>query len=257
MEINRIYNEDCLDTMCRMPDNFIDVTITSCPYDNNRKYNGYFFDFENIAKELYRTTKVGGVVVWVINDMTINGSESLTSCKQKIYFREECGFNIHDTMIYMKPNFSNPSSNRYHQVMEYMFIFSKGKPKTFNPIMDRKNKYGVCWGKNTSRQVDGTMKERDKNIPREYGMRHNVWLLNTVGQENPCKVQNHPAKFPKSLAKGHIISWSNLNDIIFDPMVGSGTTCIEAKKIKRNYIGSEISKEYCKMAEEGLDSVVV
>ena len=162
MELNKIYNEDCLDTMAKMPDNFINLTVTSPPYDNLRQYNGYSFDFESIAKELFRVTKQGGVVVWIVGDETVKGSETGTSFKQALFFKE-IGFNLHDTMIYQKHNFSNPSSNRYHQIFEYMFVFSKGKPKTFNPIKDRKNieagKIG-CWGKNTVRQSDDAINSR-------------------------------------------------------------------------------------------------
>ena len=152
---------DCLDVMTSIPSASIDLTVTSPPYDNLRTYNGFTFDFEGIAQELYRVTKDGGVVVWIVGDATIKGSESGTSFRQALYFMQ-CGFNLHDTMIYQKHNFSNPSNNRYHQIFEYMFILSKNKPKSFNPILDRKNieagKVG-SWGKNTVRQKDGSFKE--------------------------------------------------------------------------------------------------
>ena len=141
MELNKIYNENCLETMAKMPDNFIDLTVTSPPYDNLRNYNGYDFDFESIAKELFRVTKQGGVVVWVVGDATINGSETGTSFKQALYFKE-IGFNLHDTMIYRKLNPIPLTHNRYEQAFEYMFVFSKGKPKTTNIIKDRKNNWG-------------------------------------------------------------------------------------------------------------------
>jgi len=136
MQINKVYNENCLDTMSRMPDEFIDLTVTSPPYDNLRTYNGYSFDFESIAKELYRVTKEGGVVVWIVGDATINGSESGTSFRQALYFKE-IGFNLHDTMIYNK-NARFPENVRYYQEFEYMFVFSKGKPKAFNALTQRK-----------------------------------------------------------------------------------------------------------------------
>ena len=134
MEINKIYNENCLETMAKMPDNFIDLTVTSPPYDNLRTYNGYCFDFENVAKELYRVTKEQGVLVWVVADSVIDGSESGNSFRQALYFKEQ-GFNLHDTMIYAKSNYIPLTHNRYEQEFEYMFVLSKGKPKTFNPIM--------------------------------------------------------------------------------------------------------------------------
>ena len=237
MEINKIYNENCLATTAKMPDGFIDLTVTSPPYDNLRTYNGYSFDFEAVAKELYRLTKVGGVVVWVVGDATINGSETGTSFRQALFFKE-IGFKIHDTMIYSKTGMKNPSNGRYHQIFEYMFILSKGKLKTFNPIKDRKNKYvGIHGG--------------EKSFRDEFGMRFNVWLY-ANGGNNSSKddVFIHPAIFPEKLANDHIISWSNEGDLVYDPFMGSGTTAKMAMLNKRNYIGSEISKEYCDIAEK-------
>ena len=269
MKVNQIYNEDCLVTLSKVPDNTIDLTVTSPPYDDLRTYNnhisgkktefnGYSFDFENIARELYRTTKEGGVVVWVVGDGTEKGSETGTSFRQVLYFKE-IGFNIHDTMIYMKNNFSNPSSNRYHQIFEYMFVLSKGKPKTFNSIKDRKNVYGGqvgSWGKNTSRQVDGTMVERKKKIIEEYGQRYNVWTFKTSknGQEDEIAYQ-HPAIFPIQLVKDHIISWSNSGDLIFDPFMGSGTTAKAAVQTERSYLGSELSEEYYGICLKRLETI--
>lgn len=269
MEINKIYHEDCLETMKRMPDNYISLTITSPPYDDLRTYgnkikglstdyNGYSFDFENIAKELYRTTKKGGIVVWVVGDATHNGSETGTSFRQALFFKE-IGFNIHDTMIYMKNNFANPSSNRYHQIFEYMFILSKGKPEIFNSIKDRKNIYGGkvgSWGKNTVRQKDGTMKENSKKVIEEYGQRYNVWTYKTSknGQEDEIAYE-HPAIFPIDLVKDHILSWTNEGDIVYDCFMGSGTTAKGAILLNRNWIGSELNDEYVEIIKKRLDLI--
>ena len=239
MKINKTYNENCLNTMAKMEDNFLDLTVTSPPYDDLRTYNGYSFDFESVAKELYRTTKQGGVVVWVVGDSTIKGSETGTSFKQALYFMV-CGFNLHDTMIYSKSGMKNPSSVRYHQTFEYMFIFSKGKPKAFNAIKDRKNKYvGIHGG--------------EKSYRGEFGMRFNVWKYNNGGNNTTKdKVFKHPAIFPEKLANDHIISWSNENDIVYDPFMGSGTTAKMAIANNRKWIGSEISKEYCEIIKQRL-----
>jgi site-specific DNA-methyltransferase (adenine-specific) len=244
MQLNQIYVEDCLETLSRMPDNFIQATITSPPYDDLRTYNGYSFDFESIAKGLYRVTKPGGVVVWVVGDATKNGSETGTSFRQALFFMQ-LGFRLHDTMIYQKHNFSNPSNNRYHQIFEYMFVFSKGAPKTFQPILDRPNVYaGVIgsWGKNTSRQKDGTFVERPKKTNRDFGMRYNIWRIKT--ESKPL----HPAAFPEQLAKDHIQSWTKPGDVVYDPFLGSGTTAKVASTLARNFIGSEISQEYADIA---------
>lgn len=235
MEVNKIYNENCLNTMNRMPDDFIDLTVTSPPYDNLRQYKGYSFDFEAIAKELYRVTKRGGVIVWVVGDAVNNGSESGTSFKQALFFMS-CGFNLHDTMIYKKNSSTYPAhekSNRYTQIFEYMFVFSKGKPKTVNLICDKKNK----WAGQSS--FDGKIEK-----VKEYSPRENIWEYTTSFND---KV-DHPAVFPEELARDHICSWSNEGDLAYDCFSGSGTTLKIAHLQKRNWIGSEISKEYSELA---------
>jgi len=236
---NKIICGDCLEVMKEIPDKSIDMVLTSPPYDNLRTYKGYTFNFEGIAQEIYRVLKDGGVCVWVVGDATIKGSETGTSFKQALYFKE-IGFNLHDTMIYEKNGFRFPFPNRYHQTFEYMFVFSKGSPKTFNGIKDRKNIHTNRTGKNMKREKDGTKTYRESFKPEEYGKRYNVWRYNIGGK----KEHNHPAIFPDKLAEDHIISWSNEGDIILDPMAGSGTTLKMAKKNNRHYIGIEIAPEY-------------
>ena len=258
LKINTVYNEDCLKTMAKMPDNFINLTITSPPYDSMRKYKGYTFDFKAIARELYRVTKEGGVVVWVVGDQTIKGSESGTSFKQALYFKE-IGFRLHDTMIYQKGNFSMPDRTRYHQIFEYMFVFSKGKPSTFNPIVDRKNKSAGsrCFSTNTKRVPNGGMRRTNRRDKvKELGRRYNIWQMNTAAQEKPCQKLEHPAIFPAALARDHIKSWSLPGDLVYDPMLGSGTTASMAIETGRNFIGSEISKEYCKLARKTIKGAI-
>lgn len=248
VEINKIYNEDCLDTMRKMPDNFIDLVITSPPYSDMRKYNGFSFDFEKIAKEMLRVLKDGGVVMWNVGDKTENGSKSLEPFKQAIYFKE-IGYNINDVMIWQK---SNPLPQvyqpRYNQVFEYMFILSKGKPKTFNPIMvDCK-----CAGQ----IYDSTV----KNMGGESGRTHKTFNINQKKiKENIWQIPvaqnktNHPAVFPQKLAEDHIISWSNEGDLVYDPFMGSGTTALAAIELGRNWIGSEISSEYTELANKRIE----
>ena len=249
---NKIIQGDCLEEMKKMEENSIDLTVTSPPYDNLRDYNGYDFDFEGIAKELYRVTKQGGVVVWVVGDATIKGSETGTSFKQALFFKE-CGFNLHDTMIWQKDTFTavGALNVRYAPVFEYMFIFSKGKPKTFNPIKDRRNITAGLKQHGTIRKHDNTTVKMSThgNIVREFGQRHNVWKMPGEKRRN---ISSHPAMFPEKLAEDHILSWSNEGDTILDPMSGSGTTLKMAKKNNRNYIGIEISQEYVNIIKQRL-----
>lgn len=247
LELNKIYNESNLDTMKRMPDNFVDLTVTSPPYDNLRDYKGYSFPFEDIAKELYRVTKEGGVLVWVVGDACINGSETGTSFKQALYFKE-IGFNIHDTMIYSK---SKPpiNGNRYQDFFEYMFVFSKGKPNVFNPLKEKSVSAG---GINTKghRGKDGEM-ERKVRVTQEFKVKENIWFYHSGnGETIDLIAEKHPARFPEKLAADHIYSWSNEGDLVYDCFGGSGTTAKMAHLMKRNWILSEISSEYCQIAEK-------
>ena len=254
LELNKIYCGDCLEVMKEIDDGGIDLTITSPPYDNLRNYDGFNFDFKNIAKELFRVTKEGGIVVWIVGDATINGNETGTSFKQALYFKG-IGFNLHDTMIYKKNGASYPDKVRYYQVFEYMFVLSKGMPKTINLLQDRKNKWTESWGDRSTRDKSGELKKKGKLISgKEYGVRFNIWLYWTgAGYSTKDKIAfKHPAIFPEKLAEDHIISWSNENDIILDPMCGSGTTCKMAFKNNRKYIGIDISQSYVDIANKRL-----
>ena len=249
--MNKVIQGDCLEVMKTLGDNSIDMVLTSPPYDNLRDYKGYTFDFEGIAKEIYRVLKDGGVCVWVVGDATIKGSETGTSFKQALYFKE-IGFNLHDTMIYAKNGVytHDPRNKRYKQCFEYMFVFSKGKPNTYNEIKDRPNKHaGKTLTGNKGRTKNGVKRylKRDLKpiIMGEFQARFNIWEYTTGGSVAKDKVAfEHPAIFPEKLAEDHILSWSNEGDIILDPMAGSGTTLKMAKKNNRNYIGIEIAQEY-------------
>lgn len=245
--------------MSQMQDNSIDLTVTSPPYDNLRTYNGSLEWGEHIWKpileQLYRVTKAGGVVVWVVGDATIKGSETGTSFRQALYAKE-CGFNLHDTMIYAKDNFQKPNHNRYWSCFEYMFVFSKSaKPKTANMIKDRLNsERGKVCPKKTIRNADGTLERRRPCIIADFGKRKNIWSY-SVGhmKSTPDKIAyKHPAIFPEKLAHDHIISWSNEGDTVLDPLMGSGTTGKLAQQLNRDFIGIEKVAEYYKIAHQRL-----
>ena len=245
--VNEVLQWDNVTAMQGFPDGCIDLTVTSPPYDKLRDYKGHSFDFEALVKELFRITKIGGVVVWVVGDATIQGNETGTSFKQALYFKE-IGFNLNDTMIYLKTGAVGFYKNRYTPGFEYMFIFSKGEIITFNPIKDKANSKAGQKLWLTRREKDGSLKPRisDKRVP-EFSLRPNYWLYppTQVGIKN-----RHPATFPLQLAEDHILSWSNPGDTVLDPFIGSGTTAVAAIKNGRNFIGIEISEEYCLLAKE-------
>jgi DNA modification methylase len=248
VKLNEIYCADCVEFMKKMDDNFVDLTVTSPPYDNLRNYNGYSFNCEEIAKELYRVTKKGGIVVWVVGDKIVKGNKTLTSFKQALTF-QSVGFNVHDVMIYRKKNTPFMRSNAYTNCYEYMFVFSKGSPKTFNPLKEPTIRNGyemlVC-----NKKADGVNKKVLGKLNKEK-VKTNIWdyAVGLGGSTKDKIAFGHPAIFPEQLAHDHIISWSNENDIVLDPMMGSGTTGKMAKLLNRNFIGIEISKEYFEIAK--------
>lgn len=250
MKIGKIYNEDCLITMGKMPDGFIDFVITSPPYDDIRNYNGFAFEFEKIAKELFRVLKEGAVAIWVVADATIDGSESCTSFKQALYFKQ-VGFRLHDTMIYYKNNPMPQTGNRYHQHFEYMFAFSKGTPKTFNPITEPTKYRGLANMKNRGKTGSLDYEKVERTTERKVG---NVFFYSIGGgiSTKDKIAYKHPAIFPEKLVYDQIFTWTNEGDIVYDPFMGSGTTAKIAQLMNRKWLGSEISKEYIEIAEERL-----
>ena len=254
-----LYHGDCLVEMDKIPDGSVDLTVTSPPYDDLRTYNGnneLWNDdvWRGVIAKLYDKTKDGGVVVWIVNDATINGSETGTSFRQALH-GIDCGFRLHDTMVWIKEQLAFPDSARYFNALEYMFIFSKGSPETFNPIKDRKNRSaGRCVG-GSERRKDGSLKKQKSchgNVIKEFGVRWNYWLQ--FNQERGLK---HPAPFPVKLAHDHIISWSNEGDVVLDPFLGSGTTGVAAKQTNRDFIGIEMDAEYFQIAEDRINGVLL
>ena len=256
MDNIKLWCGDCLELMKNIPDNSIDLTVTSPPYDNLRTYNGNisqwsFEKFQEIAKELFRVTANGGVVVWVVGDATVKGSETGTSFKQALWFKE-IGFNLHDTMIWQKTNpMPKVKTKRYFDVFEYMFILSKGQPKTFNPLLV-KCKLGGKTYNSTCKNIDGESgRSKKKFVLNDNRYANNIWNI-AVSQNKTA----HPAVFPEQLANDHIISWSNEGDTIFDPFMGSGTTGKMAVLNNRNFIGIELDNTYFEIAKERINKSV-
>ena len=245
----QLYCGDCAKELKKIPANFVDLVVTSPPYDTLRTCYNSTFDMDAITSELMRVMKQGGVIVWVVADETINGSESGTSFRQALKFMD-AGFNLHDTMIWEKAGFTDTGSLqvRYPNVFEYMFVFSKGKPKTFNPIKDRVNVSAGRKMHGVIRQKDGSVKTMSSNGKTlcDYGQRFNVWQIDSLKSNTE---RRHPAQFPLQLAKDHIYSWSNTNDTVMDIFMGSGTTGVASVNMGRKFICIEIDKGYFEMAK--------
>lgn len=256
MLLNRIIRGDNVETLKAFPDECVDLVVTSPPYDDLRAYGGHTWDFTLLAANLIRVLKKGGVIVWVVNDQVIDGSESGTSFTHALEFKA-LGLRLHDTMIYSKGKCIYPDPKRYGASFEYMFVFSKGEPKTVNKIKDRVNRWGgtMSRGRTSERKRDSSIKQREYFPIEEIGYRLNVWnIANGFGNE---EITEHPAAFPLSLATDHIRSWSNPDDLVLDPFSGSGTTCLAAKELGRRWLGIEIEPKYCAIAERRMAQEVL
>lgn len=255
VKLNHIYHYDCVELMEIMEEGYVDLTVTSPPYDQLRNYNGYHFDFERIAINLFRVTKKGGILVWVVGDKIKNGNRTLTSFKQALFF-QSVGFNVHDVMIYKKKNTPFMRTNAYTNCFEFMFVFSKGSPKTFNPLKAKTIRQGREMLPH-NKGADGINKKILGELKPEK-TQTNIWeyAVGLHGTTSDKIAFKHTAVFPEKLAEDHILSWTNRGDVVFDPMCGSGTTCKMAMLLERSYIGCDISEEYCQIAEERIRKVV-
>jgi site-specific DNA-methyltransferase (adenine-specific) len=267
LKVNKIYCENHLALMDRMPPECIDLVVTSPPYGTLREYKGFSFDYQACAAGLWKVIKPGGVVVWIVGDQVIKGSESGESFRQALYFMG-IGFRLHDTMVYMKKGFSFPDQTRYNQVFEYMLVLSKGRPKTINLLTDKRNNWAGDYiaRQKGDRQKDGSITPNTafksgklNKVVKESGVRDNIWIYGTGAgnSTNDKEAMGHPAIFPEKLAADHIRSWSNPGGLVFDPMCGSGTTLKAAVSLNRDYLGCDISEEYCEIARARLDRLLI
>lgn len=248
---------DAVKVLAKCEPETYDMILTSPPYDQRRAYQGYTFDFQSMAQQCARVLKEGGVVVWVVADATINGSESLTSFKQAIYFSEQCGLRLHDTMIFAKNNpIPGDHGPRYRGSFEYMFVFSKGKPKTYNPITWR-TKDKVQFAERFRLEEQG---RRSYTVPENAVLKTsmerthpNIFFYTVATRKKGFGKQEHPAVFPEHLAEDQIRTWTNPGDLVLDPMVGSGTTCSEASRLDRAFVGIDISPAYLKIAKRNIE----
>ena len=247
MTPNTIYTGDNVETLRQFPDACIDLVVTSPPYDNLRTYGGHTWDFEGVARELTRVLKPGGVIVWVVADATVKGSETLTSMRQAIHFKDVCGLRMHDTMIWCKDNPVPTQHNRYQNAIEYMLVLSKGAPAVFNALKMPTKCAGTKHKKHRSVKGGHLNNNEGFYITASEKLRNNWWV-----QSCGSPISGHGATFPLDLARDHILSWSNEGDVVLDPFAGSGTTCLAARDTGRKYVGIEINPEYVKIINRRL-----
>jgi site-specific DNA-methyltransferase (adenine-specific) len=247
--------------MAGLDEDSIDLTVTSPPYDLLRLYDGFTFDLPGIVDQLYRVTRIGGAVAWIVCDASKNGAETGTSFAQVMEFQRQ-GWRLHDTMIYQKSGVSRPGNVRYHQAFEFMFVFSKGTKPKFRPLQDRANKTAGLKRNTksmTKRDAAGNLTPRRVNhktyITNPHGIRTNIWTYSTGPKQTaPDDLwQQHPAVMPLDLAADHILSWGDPGDTVLDPLAGSGQVPIAADILGREWIAIDCSPRYCYLIEQRLE----
>jgi DNA modification methylase len=254
--LNQILQADCLKELAFFDDNSIDLTVFSPPYDGIRDYkNNWVFNFVELGKHLFRVTKDGGVAVVVIGDGTKNFAKSLTSFRLAVNWVDDIGWKLFESVIYKRDG--NPGAwwnQRFRVDHEYILMFFKGnRPKTFHKehLMIPSKHAGKIYS-GTDRLTNGGFKKIEPKAVNPMKCRGTVWEYSTSNTEgNRLKLQ-HPATFPDKLASDLILCFSEPHDVVLDPMCGSGTTCVQAKLNNRQFIGIEISEEYCDIARKRL-----
>lgn len=256
-----LYCGDNVAVMSEMPAESIDLVVTSPPYDNLRTYGGHTWDFEGVAAQLKRLLKPGGVIVWVVNDATVDGSETGTSFRQALHFKD-IGLKLWDTMIWDKPWCQyGDTSSRYAGTWEYCFVLSKERPASVNIIRDRENSTcGSVKATRTDRRVSGDqlrVSRATPHITQEFGPRKSIWEYSQGSETVSIGGVSDPAPFPEGLARDHILSWSNEGNTVLDCFSGSGTTIKMARETGRKGIGIEVNPEYCEITRKRLSQRIL
>lgn len=254
-ELNEIYCIDCVEGMKKIPDNSVDIVVTSPPYDGIRDYNGFNFDLHETGRGLIRILKEGGIVAMVIQDQTKNFGKTLTSFKTIIDWCDNIGFKLFECVIYRKHGSEGAWwTNRFRVDHEYMPIFLKGeKPQYFNK--ENLKVPSIHGGKvmtgSGSRRTDGKTNARVTRPINTMKCRGTIWNYLMAGDKDPIKRQ-HPAPFPDQIPLDFIECFCPPGGVVLDPFMGSGSTAVAAKKLNRKYIGFDTSEEYIKIAHARL-----
>lgn len=254
--MNGLQLGDCLEGMRQIDSNAVDLTVTSPPYDAMRDYGGHEWDFAEIATELFRITKPGGIVAWNVQNQIIGGQESLSAERQRLYFCDACGFRPHSTIyVLTTAAFRKPSKARYADTVQLVYIFSKGTPKTINILKDRKNKTAGASVRYGTRKKDGSRRYGNLKITPDLGYRTNAWYIKQCVQPHASNkfIHEHPALMPEPLAQDLVLSFSNPMELVLDPFAGAGTTARAAILSGRQYVGFEVHKPYYELAMKNID----
>jgi DNA modification methylase len=239
--INRIIQCDAVTGMQSLRNDHVPLTVTSPPYDDIRNYGGHHFDFEAIAKELWRVTAPGGVVCWHVQDQIIDGSESCTTDRHTLFFRE-LGFRIYQRIYVVALNYRR-SPRRYYRQTSIALVLSKGRPDTVHLLRDRRtiNAGRLSVGGLTYRERDGSFKRLRPKVNPSHGVRGDCWVYNVGGsntsQDRYAFAQG--ALMPERLARDLIRTYSKSNDLVLDPMGGAATTPKMALLNYRRYLAFE------------------
>ena len=249
---------DCLNIMKKIEENTFDLIVFSPPYDSLRKYNDYTFDLKKTGEQIFRVLKDGCLCAMVIQDQTKNFGKSLTSFRTAVDWVDRIGFKLFETVIYRKHGIEGAWWNKRFRVdHEYIHLFLKGeKPRYFNkdPLRIPSKHGGKTMVGSGNRKTDGTTTKTTTIHVNKMKCRGTVWDYLNAGDKNKLK-QQHPAVFPDKIPYDIISCFSPVKGLVLDPFVGSGSTCVMAKKLDRFYTGIDISSKYIEIAKKRLKEV--
>jgi hypothetical protein len=257
---NAILLGDALEILSRIPAGSIPLTLFSPPYDGIRDYGkNWSLDYKTLGRLLFGATCDGGVCAVVIGDGTKDFAKSLTTFRWAVDWVDNTGWRLFECCIYSRHG--NPGAwwtQRFRVDHEYILIFFKGdRLRCFDKtalMIPSKHAGKVYSG--TDRLTNGGFKKIEPKAVNDLKCRGTIWGYATSNSEGNRTKLEHPATFPDRLADDLIHCFSKPGDLVFDPMCGSGTTCVMAAKAKRDYLGIEINPEYHSIAMKRIQAEV-
>ncbi len=267
LPINSIIHGDCEEILKKIPDNSIDLIVTSPPYADSRKktYGGISPDkyvewFLPKTKDLLRVLKPTGTFILNIKEKAVNGERHTYVIEIILNMRKQ-GWLWTEEFVWHKRNcYPGKWPNRFRDAWERCLQFNKDK--RFNMYQEAVMVPMGDWAQTRLKSLSETDKIRDesksnsgfgKNVSKWVG-RENAYPTNVLYLATECYNRNHSATFPFSLPEWFIKLFTKVGDVVLDPFVGVGTTAIVANNMHRRYVGIDIKKEYCEFAKKEINN---
>lgn len=246
---------DAIEHASTLASDSVDLVLFSPPYDGVRDYRGnWTLDLPALGSELLRVVKDGGFAVMVIADGTKNQRKSMTTFRTAVAW-EDAGWSLFESVIYSRDG--RPGAwwaTRFRVDHEHILMFYKGKrprPVTHHDGLRVPSKHAGKKWTGTQRLTDGTLVKTSATVAADK-CRGTIWHYATSNSEGNRTKAKHPATFPDALARDVILALSAPGDVVYDPMMGSGTSVVIAAQEGRRWLGNDFFAEYVEIAQQRL-----